>query len=294
MEAIQPMSQKARKRLTILSVIFFVIAVPCVILYASGYRISFSKDKGGVVATGGVFVSLSPSGSLFSVDGKAVQSTSFFSNRFFEQDLTPGIHNISVTKDGYESWDKSIVIQPNEVSELNSFLVPNDMSWMQLVVGTTSSTSTMAVSQSEFSKIKDLFISTTSTSSLAYVFPTSTTTARTSSSIHIWVEDKTLIAERSSSNLFFPGVFCVGGINDCLTRIYIPLSSKPSFIDFYPGRSDAVIVVNSKSVYAVELDGSESRTIKNIYKGNQPKVRVYNGKIYIQDGVKWFISGVIN
>jgi hypothetical protein len=271
--------------MAIASIALFIVIVPCMILYASGYRFSFSNS--GVVSTGGIFVSLSPSGSAFSVDGKYVQSTGLFSNSFFEQDLTPGMHELSVARDGYMTWKKDILVKPNEVSEVNSLLMPTDISWKHVLVDATTSTTTLGVSGDMYASIIHLF---TSTSTDRYVFPDATTTAQISNGIALWVDDDTLVIDRQTSILQLPGVFCSVGIDSCVSRAYISLSTKPDFVDFYPNRSDAAIIAVGPSVSVVEFDGHTPRLVRMIYKGTKPQVRISNGSVYIRDGGKTFVT----
>jgi len=92
--------KKRRLYLTILT-IFFFIAVPLIVLYASGYRLSSDLK---VIKTGGIYVEVPVSGASFFVDDEFQGSGFLFQKSFFIQDLLPDVYSVRIDREGYQDW----------------------------------------------------------------------------------------------------------------------------------------------------------------------------------------------
>ncbi len=84
---------------------FFIIA-PILIMYASGYRYNFKKNK--IEKTGILYVDSRPRQSLIYIDGKYRDKTPA---RF--RYMLPDTYRIKVEKEGYHTWEKDLEIKSN-------------------------------------------------------------------------------------------------------------------------------------------------------------------------------------
>jgi hypothetical protein len=115
------MTHTTRRILFFSSIIIFILISIPLLFYTFGYRFSF-QDR-SLRQTGGIFVHANPIGSLVSIN--AVQkTTSYLTGNAFIQNLKPGNHTITVTKNGFQSWKKTITIDPQNVTEVYPLLMP--------------------------------------------------------------------------------------------------------------------------------------------------------------------------
>ena len=112
------MSRTTRRLIFYGFVAVFIIITPLIILFAIGYTYDFRTHK--IVQTGGIYLKSTPSAAPITLNGKSNGTTARLISR-----LAPGSYKISVTKDGYYSWQKTLAVAPKLVTEArNIYLFP--------------------------------------------------------------------------------------------------------------------------------------------------------------------------
>lgn len=114
------MNREQRKRrqkiLTILAETFMVFAVIAIVvimtLVAMGYK--FGKE-GEIEQSGLMQLHTMPTGATVEIDGKTL-----FARSNLSESLSPGDHFIKITKDGYDSWEKTVTMKPGSLMRLYS------------------------------------------------------------------------------------------------------------------------------------------------------------------------------
>ncbi|MBI5655224.1 PEGA domain-containing protein [Candidatus Uhrbacteria bacterium] len=96
----------------IIIIIFFVVA-PILLFYTAGYR--WNPKKGQVERNGTVIFDSTPTGADISIDGRSIGQKTPITI----QDVTPGLHSFSLSKDGYYGWEKSLDVYPEKVTFIN-------------------------------------------------------------------------------------------------------------------------------------------------------------------------------
>lgn len=127
------MTLRTRRVLFFSAILFFLIITPILVEYARGLRFDFSTWR--FVETGGFFFKIhSPTETKILLDEKPVKTTSAFSyfNNAFIQNLTPGEYNIEISKDGYQSWNKRLKIEPQFVTEARDIVLITDDPQLEL------------------------------------------------------------------------------------------------------------------------------------------------------------------
>ncbi len=116
------MSRKFRTFLFIFFVMMFVIATPCLVLYAQGYRLNWPLESGKklIVMTGGLFVKTQPKQADIYVNGKLEDQTDFFFGSALVENLLPRPYQIEIKKSGYQPWQKTLEIKEKEVTEIRN------------------------------------------------------------------------------------------------------------------------------------------------------------------------------
>lgn len=91
-----------------------------VILYAQGYKYSFSEAK--FFRTGSIFVKTNEDAKVY-LDGKFLNSTSFFGNSYAISGLLPGQYTIRIQKDDYSSWQKKVLVEEGLVNDYSRIIL---------------------------------------------------------------------------------------------------------------------------------------------------------------------------
>lgn len=117
---VEPLSHKTRKRTFFFLVMVFLISLPFLFLYATGYKFGFKK----LISTGGIYVAAERTGAEIFIDGELVRETRTFRKAFYAQNLDAGTHRISVQKEGYHTWVKELPVTKRLVTEAQAFNLP--------------------------------------------------------------------------------------------------------------------------------------------------------------------------
>lgn len=112
------MSKKTRLIILLICVMCFFVIAPVLVAYSVGYRFDFEKGK--VVSTGGIYVRTFPAAELVIIDSKISTKPGIFSNAVFVQSLLPKEHTVSVTKDGYYDYFKTLQVKERAVTKLEN------------------------------------------------------------------------------------------------------------------------------------------------------------------------------
>lgn len=120
---VQPLSYSHRRRTFALLFTLFIVSLPFLYLYATGYRFDL-RSVGNIVSTGGIYVAAERAGAEIYIDGELVRETRVFRRAFYAQSLDPGTHRIHVQKEGHHTWVKELPVSPHLVTEAQAFNMP--------------------------------------------------------------------------------------------------------------------------------------------------------------------------
>lgn len=267
----KPMSLKKRLVYRVLLTLFFVITVPILILYSSGYRVG---DQLFLVKTGGMYIDTNKSGTEVYLDGELVREATIFKRGFFIQNLKPGTYDISVKKDEYSTWKKRVSVYPQKVSEMYSFVIPNEI---------------------EFEEIEetDFFATTTSETSKTLEFATTTNnivlkniSVKERGGLVLWQYENIIYSEWTKEEEIAPPYFCEDECN--LLRAVYGSPFPISYFDFYPDDNKLIVLLVGDTVFVSDIDNRSIQNVEKIYEGTDVDMRVNNKHIYIRDGKEYF------
>jgi hypothetical protein len=120
---VKPLPYKTRQRTFGLLLLVFVISLPFLYLYATGYRYDIEKPT-NLVSTGGIYVAVELGGANIYIDDELVRETRTFRKAFYAQSLDAGTHRVHVQKDGYHTWVKELPVSKHLVTEAEAFNLP--------------------------------------------------------------------------------------------------------------------------------------------------------------------------
>lgn len=87
------------------------------ILYARGYRLQTGDENIGIGPTGLLVANSEPKAAQVFVNGEIKTATDNSIS------LSPGTYDISIRKEGYQSWDKKVTIEKEAVTQVDAFLI---------------------------------------------------------------------------------------------------------------------------------------------------------------------------
>jgi len=109
------MTKKFKKILFFAVLLSFCICTPVLILYSQGYRYDFQNYR--IVQTGGLFFNISPPASRIYINNKLSKKTNFIFGSAFLSGLLPKNYEIKIEKEGYHSWQKTVKVNEQRVTE---------------------------------------------------------------------------------------------------------------------------------------------------------------------------------
>lgn len=302
---IKPLSVKNRNIFFYLSIVVFLVAVPVLVLYTTGYRFG----EGIISKTGGVSVYLSPAGSNLYINGKFNDTLGFLSRSFFVQDLKVGSYSIEVKKDGYYSWKKDIVVHPKIVTENYAFLSPEkfvlkEITQFSKTKETASTTTKVATSTTEYLEVKGFFEKKKLTKAeerkeilamenIHEKFNLGKTDdILVSGKSVVYLKDNTISASWIGSISDAPYFFHLSTSTVATTTSIFKGNEKILNIEFYPERTDVVLIEMHSGIFALQLNiGSKIEDLRPVFVEPQSKIRISpNGEYFIKNKEGLFYS----
>ncbi|MFZ2252705.1 MAG: PEGA domain-containing protein [Minisyncoccia bacterium] len=120
---VKPLPYKTRQRTFGLLFLVFLVSLPFLYLYATGYRYDIDRPT-NLVSTGGIYVAVERTGADIYIDNELVRETRTFRKAFYAQSLDVGTHRVHVQKDGYHTWVKELPVSKHLVTEAEAFNLP--------------------------------------------------------------------------------------------------------------------------------------------------------------------------
>jgi hypothetical protein len=118
------MTKKTKRALFYFAVAIFLFLSYAVILYAQGYKYSFSERK--FQRTGAISLKVNTGAKVF-LDDKLQGNTSFFNGSYSIDGLLPGKYQLSVQKENHAVWRKVLIVEEGLVTDTpNILLLPEE------------------------------------------------------------------------------------------------------------------------------------------------------------------------
>lgn len=239
------MEDKAKAK-KIRDILFWSIIAMAIVgggLYQLGYRFS------GKIGKVSINVPYNKT-SIFVDESKKIETSK--DSELVELSLSPGKHQIIVTRDGYYPWIKQIKMPSGGEIDLSPFIIFQNTSGVIITK-----------SDPEYSKIRD---SITANKLRAKEKPL----VSKDGSMEVWVEDNTIMSKK-------------GGAIHTIVKPETPIRN----VDFYKNRSDVVIFSVGEYVNVIEIGAEGTQNFMPIYKGINPSfITADLNSIYVLDGEK--------
>lgn len=103
-----------RRLLPLIFIVAFAVIAPALVFYTAGYR--WNSKKGKIERNGTVIIDSTPAGADIAIDGRFTT----LKTPVTIQDMTPGIHRISISRNGYSGWEKALDVRSERVTFANN------------------------------------------------------------------------------------------------------------------------------------------------------------------------------
>lgn len=157
---IEILSQKSRQRFFWMLVVIFLLALPALIFYTTGYRLNFENEETSIVTTGGMYITTDNLEVDVYLDEDKVEKPRLFRSAYYIQNVAAGQHKIVVQRPDLHTWVKELPIDPYIVIEVSAFNMPK-VSHVRPVTKYITATGTSVYTGVD--DIKTLFINSTTT-----------------------------------------------------------------------------------------------------------------------------------
>lgn len=151
-------------------VLVFLFALPAMIFYTTGYRLTFEENaQTMVVTTGGVYVSTQSTDVDVFLDEEQVERPRLFRSAYYIQNIDAGVRRVVVQGEGIQTWVKALPVESRIVTEAAAFNLPTvprlrPVTEFQTAAGASVyfSSSTPTVLFGEATSTTEFIVSTTS------------------------------------------------------------------------------------------------------------------------------------
>lgn len=286
-EDLKPLSTRTRRAYLLLFVLLFVLCLPLAILYATGYRF---ENGLSLVETGGVYITVGPSGATVSLNGKEVGTTGFLNHSFYLDNLEPGTYAVHVSLEGAYPWYKTLVVEPRIVTDTQAFLVPSELTVKKLSLGPVSisqASTTALITRSEYDVFLKAFAPTTTKQKLdpdGAPLPDDTQGGEA-----LFLEQGAVRLSWTRSTSTIPSSLCTKP-SYCEKSVIITHSKeKIARTNFYAG---GVLYQAPSGIYLAEADVRPTPLTVPVYPRAGAEYRIINGQLIVKDGSSLYqISG---
>jgi hypothetical protein len=121
---IETLSLRHRNRLFLLLVSIFLLVLPAMIFYTTGYRLDFANDEQTIVSTGGIYVTTDNLEVEVYLDDTQVEQPRLFRSAYYIQNITAGQHRVVVQRPDLTTWVKELPVDAHIVIEAAAFNMP--------------------------------------------------------------------------------------------------------------------------------------------------------------------------
>lgn len=114
------MTKRTKRILFYIAVVVFALSSYVIVLYAQGYKYSFSEAR--FFRTGSIFVKINEDAEVY-LNNKFLNSTSFFGSSYTISGLLPGQYTVRLDRKNFNSWQKKISVEEGLVSDYSRILL---------------------------------------------------------------------------------------------------------------------------------------------------------------------------
>jgi hypothetical protein len=278
-----------RKRIYLLGLFaIFIVVIPVLILYSSGYRLD---SRFRLVKTGGIYLVNNESDIIVRLDQKTVKKAGMFDKNILIRELTPRTYYMVVEKAGYRKWKKRINVEEQKVQICYPLLIPLELNPQRIpkyVPGTAEKGKKNREISTEYPEAMKLF-STPDKPVKGMTTKRKENRAKEHELVTLKRLNKKVVLFRQDNGIYVEWT----GMNEKRPFFIKSSGKQPAFFpqkrivafDFFPGRYDSMLVLlENLELYGVEID--RRFNVHNIY-----KLLSNCSRFAVKDEILYYLSG---
>lgn len=121
---IKILSYKRRQLLFLFLFLVFLLVLPVMIFYTTGYRLNFDNEETTIISTGGIYVTTDNLEVDVYLDQKKEESPRLFRSAYYIQNIDTGLHTVVVQRENLQTWVKELPVDSHIVIEVAAFNMP--------------------------------------------------------------------------------------------------------------------------------------------------------------------------
>jgi len=272
----QPLSRRKRRVYLYGLVGVFILCLPFVMFYANGYRF---KSGVGLVRTGSVIITVAEGDASVFINGEEIGTSGFLRHNFYVDNLAPGTYQILVTREGDLPWHRSVVVEEEIVTDAQAFLVPKEVTSVQLIDSARAPLSTTTIPHATYESYRTAFLPPKATT-------TQSVTPRQSANEVVAVENGNVIVRWMDAEALPPSRFCrrpssCGGIISVESGKQIAIKAE-----FFAG--GVVYTTKEGGVFLAEADVRPEPLVAPLYPVRGADFRIVDGHLIVKDGTSLY------
>lgn len=115
---------RRRKWIFRLLLVVFLLTLPTVIFYTTGYRLSFDNDETSIITTGGIYIDTDTTEVEVYLNEEQYMRPRLFQSAYYLQNISAGQQRVVVQAPGVHTWVKELPVDAHIVTEATAFNVP--------------------------------------------------------------------------------------------------------------------------------------------------------------------------
>ena len=209
-------------------------------------------------------------------------------SRYVLRNVTPGLHSVVVSKDGFWPWAKTLSVTQNNTRTLYPFVFPTQGLLVKAVPTNTPEYryAIKTINESFLPEPKPGSPPLLPDESLKTWLDSYVPSRKLSldKSTALYVEDSAIYVAWISETEPSPHYFCLE--NPCKLKIPVVVPNEPiKSVDFYKGRREIILFVAGAAIYAIEVDREGTQNFQPLFRGKDPYFyQTETGIVYIKDG----------
>jgi len=121
---VKELSHRHRKIFFWILLVLFLVTLPLMIFYTSGYRLNLDNTEDPIIKTGGIYLTTDNLQIEVFLDGKQIKKPRLFRSAYYIQNIETGLHHVVVQHKELNTWVKDLPVNPQMVTEVTSFNMP--------------------------------------------------------------------------------------------------------------------------------------------------------------------------
>ncbi|TSC87277.1 MAG: hypothetical protein G01um10148_382 [Parcubacteria group bacterium Gr01-1014_8] len=269
----QPLSNMKRRFYLVGLILLFVILLPIVIFFADGYRY---RSGSGFVQTGGIYISVPYSNANVYFDRTLYGRSSFLRRSFYIDNLTPGQYVIRVEQPGANTWERTLYVEPQLVTDTSALLVPLEFEMLKIITATSTATTTRTLTRTAFQDMQTVFSK-----------PLATTTASSVAGLSVVLEKGNVYERRNQvNNILPPSNFCIRP-SQCVSEIAIENGPDTAISAAYFG-GGIIYAIKERGVFFSESDIRFAPVVVSLYPKKGADFRIIDDALIVKDEAAYY------